>query len=312
MAMFARRLGGATSDDAKRRFRAIKGFPTLDAWRNPVTRGLARRLANEAWRKTLGELDFQYRLSEETLGSQPCVLYETTAARAGAPTVLFLHGGWFVAGSPAACAAGVLPACRLSGCDGVGVEYGLLPEAAFPQPIEALDAVYRATLEAAPRRRIILAAEATGAAIALAAMMRWRKHGTASPAGAVFFSPCVDGAARSDSHASLDGRDPEFRSMNGAFLRGLFRYYAPGRALDDPEVSPIYGTFDYLPPMLIIAGAREALLGDAARLAETARAAGVRVDLRIYDGMWHRFHAQWSLPEARAAHQAAADFIAGL
>jgi acetyl esterase/lipase len=36
-------------------------------------------------------------------------------------------------------------------------------------------------------------------------------------------------------------------------------------------------------------GSDEVLLDDSTRLAERARAAGVEVDLKVWDGMWHGF-----------------------
>jgi acetyl esterase/lipase len=79
--------------------------------------------------------------------------------------------------------------------------------------------------------------------------------------------------------------------------------------LRDPKISPLYGRFDWLPPLLIHVGAREVLLGDAARLAERARAAGVDAQLRVYDGMFHLFHMHYGFQEAKDAHRDIADFI---
>ena len=143
-------------------------------------------------------------------------------------------------------------------------------------------------------------------------MMRWRDEGAPMPAGAVFLSPCLDGSGASDTQITLDKRDPLIRSMGGAYVRNLFRYYAPEAALNDPDVSPLYGRFEGLPPLLAHAGGREVLLGDAARLVNEASRAGVDARLMIYDGMYHLFHAHWSLDEARDAHQDIAAFIGAL
>ncbi len=52
-------------------------------------------------------------------------------------------------------------------------------------------------------------------------------------------------------------------------------------------MSPVYGDWHGLPPLLIHAGEEELLLEDAARIAEVARAAGVTVRLETYPRMWH-------------------------
>ncbi len=307
--MLARRTGGVISDEAKKRIAALKHYPTIDTWRNPLTRSIARRLVEDEWRKTLGQIDFEYRLSKCEIEGVSCVRYETSSSKPGAPLILYVHGGGFVAGSPEINAANVLPACHLSGCPGLGVDYTLLPRAYFPAQIDELDKIYAALIKDDPDRRIVMLSDSTGAAISLAAMMRWRTNGLKAPAGAVFLSPCIDGDGASDTQITADHHDPLIRSMGGKFTRQLFHFYAPDRDRKDPAVSPIYGDFSYLPPMLVHAGSREVLLGDAARLSEAARRAGVETHLRVFDGMFHRFHMHWKLDETRAAHADIADFI---
>jgi len=236
-------------------------------------------------------------------------IFAPAGGASGAPVLVYVHGGGFVAGSPEINAANVLPACHLSGCPGLGVDYTLLPRAYFPAQIDELDKIYAALIKDDPDRRIVMLSDSTGAAISLAAMMRWRTNGLKAPAGAVFLSPCIDGDGASDTQITADHHDPLIRSMGGKFTRQLFHFYAPDRDRKDPAVSPIYGDFSYLPPMLVHAGSREVLLGDAARLSEAARRAGVETHLRVFDGMFHRFHMHWKLDETRAAHADIADFI---
>ena len=304
-----RRSASAVSDGARKRIAALKPYPTLDMWRNPVTRGFARRLQNEDARRLLNEIDFDFRITTDSAGAIDGVSYETENSTGGAPLILFVHGGGFVAGGPHDNAASVLPTCFLSGCNGFGPDYSLLPEANYPVQVDEISAAYHGLRLAHPGSRIIVFAESTGAAIALSAMMQWRDEGAPLPIGAVFVSPCVDGMGASDTQISLAGRDPVIRSSRGAYIRNLFRFYAPGRALDDPDVSPLYGDFTGLPPMLTHAGGREVLLGDAARLTQAANRAGIDARLQVFDGMYHRFHAHWSLEEARDAHRDIAEFI---
>ncbi len=60
----------------------------------------------------------------------------------------------------------------------------------------------------------------------------------------------------------------------------------------DPEVSPLLGRFDGLPPLLIQAGADELLVPDAERLAAKAAEAGVDVTYTKWPRMWHNFQLQ--------------------
>ena len=57
-----------------------------------------------------------------------------------------------------------------------------------------------------------------------------------------------------------------------------------------------------LPPMLVHVGNDEILLDDSVRLVERAEVAGMDVTFKIFEDMWHVFHAfAASVPEAQEA-----------
>ncbi|WP_395074178.1 alpha/beta hydrolase fold domain-containing protein [Hyphococcus sp.] len=309
MSLAARRIGTALSTHSRKRVAELRAYPTIETWMNPVTRGLARRLANLEWQKTLAEIDFEYRLTDVEIAGTPCVEYETAGPRREDLVILYVHGGAFVSGSPHFNASMILPAVHLTGAKTIGASYPLLPEGRYPAPLEAIDRVYRAILEEYADRRIVMFADSIGGAITLSNLLRWRDGGLRLPERVVFASPALDGAGASDTHKTLDGHDPLIRSNRGRNAQKLFQFYAPGKDVKDPMISPIYGDFTGLPPMLIHVGSREVLLGDAARLAEATRQCGVESTLRVFDGMFHLFHMHWSLAEAKSAHDDVAKFI---
>jgi len=70
----------------------------------------------------------------------------------------------------------------------------------------------------------------------------------------------------------------------------------------DPGVSPRFGTFEDLPPLLIQVGDAEGLLDDSRHVAELARQAGVDVTLDMWPDMIHVWHAfAPRFPQAMAA-----------
>ncbi len=309
MSLTARRFGPALSNNTRQRMAELRAYPALETWLNPVTRGLARRLANMEWQKTLDEIDFEYRMTEEEIAGRPCVRYETAGARRNDLFILYVHGGGLVCGSPRLNASMVLPAIRLTGAEAVGASYTLLPEGRFPTPLDDVDAIYKALLPAQENKRIVILSDSMGCSLALANLLRWRDEGVRLPDRVVLVSPALDGAAESDTYRTLDRHDPLIRSHNGRNAQKLFQFYAPDEDLKNPLISPIYGYFPGLPPMLVHVGSREVLLGDAARVAEHARRANVESTLRVFDGMFHLFHMHWSLSETKAAHEDIADFI---
>ena len=81
----------------------------------------------------------------------------------------------------------------------------------------------------------------------------------------------------------------------------------------DPLLSPLFADSAGLPPMLIHVGGDEVMLDDSRKFAEKAKAAGVPVTYKMFDGMWHVFHtAGQSLPESRKAIDEIGDFVRAL
>ncbi len=64
--------------------------------------------------------------------------------------------------------------------------------------------------------------------------------------------------------------------------------------------------------MLVHVGEDECLLDDAVRLVARARAAGVEVAFKIWEGMWHVFHAfAPNVPEATRAVEEVGAYVRG-
>ncbi|WP_279387134.1 alpha/beta hydrolase [Paenibacillus pinisoli] len=78
--------------------------------------------------------------------------------------------------------------------------------------------------------------------------------------------------------------------------------YLGGRSEEIPLLSPLRMDLKLLPRMFIQVGDQEVLLSDSLRFADRARAAGVSVELEVWDNMWSVFHfLAYMLPEAQQA-----------
>jgi acetyl esterase/lipase len=75
-------------------------------------------------------------------------------------------------------------------------------------------------------------------------------------------------------------------------------------------VSPVFGDFAGLPPLLLVVGDAEVMLDDSVRVAERARAAGVDARLDVWPEMIHGFPL-WApvLPEGRGALAKTGNFV---
>ena len=78
----------------------------------------------------------------------------------------------------------------------------------------------------------------------------------------------------------------------------------------EPYISPVFGDYHGFPPMLLQVGGYEMLLSDSESVAAKARAAGVKLRLSVYEGMFHVFQMSMGLfPESREAWSEAGRFI---
>lgn len=206
----------------------------------------------------------------------------------GGHAVVYLHGGGYVFGSAATFRELI---GRLSIAAGMWVlapDYRLAPEHPFPAAVEDALAAYRWLLGAGglEPERIVISGDSAGGGLALATLLALRDAGERLPAAAVLLSPWIDLTCSGNSYTSRAESDPLFTRKQ---VVALAAQYLAGADPTSVLASPIYADLKGLPPLLVHVGSDEVLLDDATRLAERAKAAGVDVDLKIWDGMWHEF-----------------------
>jgi acetyl esterase/lipase len=220
--------------------------------------------------------------------------------------IMYLHGGAWVMGLDKRHRLLAANIGLASGCRILAVDYRLAPEYPFPAALDDCLAAYRRLLEEGfPPHKIIFAGDSSGANLALASLMSIRDAGDPLPAACVCISPVTD----------LAGTGRTFYSnsdalLNPGFILSMARHYAGDRDVRMPLISPHYGDFTNLPPLLVQAGEDEILLGDAERLADNARKAGVEVQFDVWESMWHVWHINIPyLPEANKAVAEIGKFI---
>lgn len=204
---------------------------------------------------------------------------------AAARTILYLHGGGYVFGSPRLYQVLTPHLALAAGADLFALSYRLAPESKCPAAIEdALAAVAWLVRSGVDPGRLAIGGDSAGGGLALATLQALRDRGRPAPACAFLFSPWTDLAATGASIAANAQSDCMFQE---ASIREGGRRYAGALELNDPRVSPLYGEFQGLPPLLIFASRAEMLFDDAARAVEKAQAAGVDVRFEPRNGLNH-------------------------
>lgn len=224
-----------------------------------------------------------------------------------ARVVLYTHGGGYVSGN---CADHRMHVAKLVESCGVAAllfDYRLAPEHRAPAAVEDTLAAYRWVLSEGVRpTSVVIAGESAGGGLCLASLVAIRDRGLPLPCAAVASSPWLDLACSADSFRRNARKDI---SILGSW-EVWSKYYAGDADLRDPWISPIHADLRGLPPIMIQIGTCEIMLDDAVRFAELARAAGVEVTLRVWQGMVHCF-AFFSpmFPEATAGMNELGAFI---
>ena len=225
------------------------------------------------------------------------------------PVVLYLHGGGFIACSPETHR--ILVASIVSRIEGTAYvpQYRLAPEHPYPAALHDAQGAYRHLVETcgiAPTR-LVIAGDSAGGGLALALALSLRQVGLPLPAALVTFSPWTDLAATGDS---LNENSERCAMFAGETIRRAAQFYVGSSDPTSPLLSPLYGNFAGLPPLLVHASQDEVLRDDAIRVAHRAEAAGVTVTMRLWSRVPHvwQFFAK-VLPEARQSLDDTAAFI---
>jgi len=247
------------------------------------------------------------RASEETLGGVPGERVQPPAGPGNA-TIVYLHGGGYVLGSARADRVLAAGLAQGAGASAFAPDYRLAPEYPFPAALDDAVAVYRALLErGADPNAIALAGDSAGGGLTLATALRLREEGLPLPAALVLISPWLDLTLSGASVSERADADPMLSVAGVASWAAL---YLDGRSADEPGASPLFADLTGLPPTLVQVGSDEILLSDSERFTERAGAAGVTVELEVYEGLWHDFQLHAGvLSSSGAALERAGAFI---
>jgi monoterpene epsilon-lactone hydrolase len=222
--------------------------------------------------------------------------------------ILYFFGGGHITGSPDEDLAITARIAHFSGRKVCVPAYRLAPENPYPAALEDAVAVYQALLREYCARSLALSGESAGGNLSLALIGAAAARGLPLPAATALLSPWSDLTHSGDTIRTLDGIDPTLDLDHQ--LSHMARAYAGGRPLASPDISPLFADVAKgFPPTLISTGTRDVLLSDCARLSTKLRAAGVEVDLRVMEGMWHVFEFYPQLPEAEDSIRGIAAFL---
>jgi len=241
------------------------------------------------------------------IGGVSCIVCRPDGVTDEAPVLLYLHGGGFRMASALAYRSFGSHIAKALGGRVVLVDYRLAPENPFPAAIDDTEAVYRGLLDSGVRaEQIAVAGDSAGGGLTASLALRTLADGP-TPAALICASPVSDLTASGESYETNAGTDKLWSKTSAAEVAEL---YLAGHDATDPDASPLFGSWEGAPPLLVQVGSIETLLDDSRRLVDRAGSAGVDVTLHVYDDMPHVWQMSYpAFPEAVEAVEELAAFV---
>ena len=234
--------------------------------------------------------------------------------------VLVVHGGGFIMGlinvyrnlhkaySDAANGAAVAV-----------VDYRTAPQFTYPAAHDDVYSAYEFLLGLGyAAGDIVLVGDSAGGNLVLSLLLKLKDAGQALPAAAAVISPWTDLNASGASYRENYNKDVVFGRKKGVFCEekfanflncGIFSYAADADR-NDPYLSPVYGAYGGMPPILITVGEHEMILDDSLTVAQKIEQAGSSVKLIVGSGMFHNYPLRYKLsPIAKSAFNEILNFL---
>jgi len=276
-----------------------------------------RRLDVEAWRAKMRAMaplvPRPPRRSRSTDMKTGAIRVQRVATDKSRPDrhVLYLHGGAYMAGSPAHYRHFSWRIADALHANIWMLNYRLAPEHPYPAAIDdASEAWAHLADSAGDYSRLFVMGDSAGGGLALALLLRLRDEGRRLPTAAVALSPWTDLALTGASLELNADADPMLTTEP---LPELAELYLAGLNPRSPYASPLYGDTASLPPVLIQVGSDEILRDDAVRMAEKLIRDNPQSRLEVWPRMPHCWHLLAPVvPEARQAIQEIAEFVAAV
>lgn len=242
------------------------------------------------------------------------VSYKKTKKSLG--KILYLHGGGWVFGSTKTHLNIMAKLAQSSGCEVIGIDYALAPEAAFPTGLNECTWAWRwlrAQASAEDEKLAwYVAGDSSGANLALAMMLDLRNVAELLPDAAALFYGAYSPMSNTESH-QLCGQG-EF-GLTTQRMTWYWQQYLGGeqgvqQQLLNPRANLLRAELANLCPLWLCAAGLDPLRDDSVQLIQRLAQTNTPFEFKLYEAVVHGFlHLNPELPEAIAAIEDASTFL---
>jgi acetyl esterase/lipase len=256
----------------------------------PGPRGL---LAAERWAERADGSRLRLKVYRSSRAQAAASAEAAGSAGAGAPGILWLHGGGYVLGSPEQDGSSYRRIIEATGGVIVAPDYRLAPVAPYPAALDDCALALRwlrdhATELGVRDDQLAVAGNSAGGGLTAALTLRERDSGEVAIAFQVPLYPMLDDRCATPSAQDNDG--PVWDSITN---RNAWKVYLGDLAGSDavpPYAAPARATdLAGLPPAFTYVGDLEPFRDEVVAYVARLRAAGVPVEFEVVPGAYHGF-----------------------
>jgi acetyl esterase len=237
-------------------------------------------------------------------------IYTPKTGKAPFPVIVYYHGGGFVIANLDVYNASAQGLAEQVGAVVVSVAYRLAPEHKFPTAHNDAFAAYRWTVQNAATikgdpKKIAVVGESAGGNLAAAVSIMARDKKIMVPLHEVLVYPIAQSNMNTESYTKYADAKPLNKAMMEWFTKNYLNSLSEAK---DPRMSIVNANLKGLPPTTIINAEIDPLADDGKMLESKLKAADVKVERKVYDGVTHEFFGMIPVvPEAKQAQAYAAD-----
>jgi len=237
--------------------------------------------------------------------------------------IYVVHGGGFIMGLINTYRNLVYPFSKATNDAIIALtDYRTAPKHQYPSAHDDVMSGYKYLLSIGySPKDIIFFGDSSGGNLILSTLLKLKDEGAEMPKGAVVMSPWADLMASGKSYKDNYNKDAIFGrkhtkksvsdeiKMERILASGLFSY-ANDADKSNKYLSPVYGEYDNMPPMLMIVGDSEMLLDDTLTIVKKIEDSGGEVELHIGQGMFHGYPLFYNVSkQAKIAFEKVLKFI---